>query len=116
MIVTSGGRANDAPRFKARRASRNPREGIGYGAEAGIIMDQPSTTHGGQRQGAGRKRGQLTGRRAQVLRYILEHQARGEVVLIGPMARVCGLADRRHAKRVMKDLRKWGYLPAELEY
>lgn len=61
----------------------------------------------------GRPAGQLTRRRRDVLAYVVERQGRGEPVLIGPMVRMCQLVDRSSAKRILKELRDFGFINAQ---
>ena len=61
----------------------------------------------------GRPAGQMTRRRRQVLDYVLARQRQGEPVLIGPMVRTCKLVDRSSAKRILKELRDYGFISAK---
>lgn len=58
----------------------------------------------------GRPAGRMTHRRTQVLERYVDAAADGQRISLARLARECGLYDYREARRVVRDLRKYGAL------
>jgi len=54
----------------------------------------------------GRPAGQMTHRRRQVLSEYRAMAERGERIRLAELARRCGIADYRNAKRIMREMRE----------
>lgn len=62
------------------------------------------------KRGRGRPAGQMTTRRRQVLAECEEQLRSGGRIMIARLVRVCGLADRSAAYRIVRDLKRLGRL------
>lgn len=58
----------------------------------------------------GRPSGELTPRRAAVLRFVMRCRARGVPVTTVTVARACDLCDHQSARRILRDLKRLGLL------